>query len=277
MQYIDIRRKIYPNPEGESYNKKIVRSGDIVEVFEYEIPVRTGNFKEHKENLLGRAGKASEANQMLNRYTVQKRAKKTLRRLVNANVGQYQDARGRPYLPKFYTLTFAENITCLDDSNYEWKKFIQRLNYHIGYKSKYVVVVEFQDRGAVHFHAIFFNLPYIPFLKVLLPLWGQGRRMRVNAIKEVDNVGAYVSKYMGKDLEDDKLVGEKCYFSSRGLLQPIETTEKSQVESVLSALPDGFKTYETSFNNDYTGEIKYRQYNLKDMAYTYVNRRTQEG
>lgn len=272
MQYIDIRRKIYSNPEGESYTKKIIRSGDIVEVFEYEIPVRTGIFL----NPSGRAPEATEANKIINRYKIQKRAKKMLRRLVNGNAGQYQDARGRPYLPKFYTLTFAENITCLADSNYEWKKFIQRLNYHIGYKSKYVVVVEFQDRGAVHFHAIFFNLPYIPFLKVLLPLWGQGR-MRVNAIKEVDNVGAYVSKYMGKDLEDDKLVGEKCYFSSRELLQPIETTEKSQVESVLSALPDGFKTYETSFNNDYTGEIKYRQYNLKDMAYTYVNRRTQEG
>lgn len=271
MQYIDIRRKIYPNPEGESYTKKIIRSGDIVEVFEYEIPVRTGIFL----NPSGRAPDATETNKIINRYKVQKRAKKTLRRLVNANAGQYQDDRGRPYLPKFLTLTFAENITSINDANHEWKKFIQRLDRFIAYRAKYVVVVEFQDRGAVHYHAIFFNLPYIRKKKIE-ELWGQGF-IRINAIDEVDNVGAYVSKYMGKDLEDDKLVGEKCYFSSRELLQPIETTEKSQVESVLSALPDGFKTYETSFNNDYTGEIKYRQYNLKDMAYTYVNRRTQEG
>lgn len=272
MQFIDYMTKRVQYSEGEVYNKKIVISGDIVECYEYEKEVGRG----HILNSFGRAVEATEVNQILNRHKIQKRAKKTIRRLINANAGQYKDVRGRPYLPKFYTLTFAENITCLADSNYEWKKFIQRLNYHIGYKSKYVVVVEFQDRGAVHFHSVFFNLPFIPFRKVLLPLWGQGG-MRVNAIKEVDNVGAYVSKYMGKDLEDDKLVGEKCYFSSRGLLQPFETIEKSQVESVLSALPDSLKTYETSFNNEYTGKVTYRQYNLSDLAYTYVNRRTQEG
>lgn len=254
------------------YKEKIVISGDIFEHYEYEKIQEYG----HKIlNASGRSQEASEEDKIINRATVQQRARRTLRRLINANTGQWHDMKGRPYLPKFYTLTFAENITRPKDANHEWKKFIQRLDRFIGYKAEYVVVVEFQDRGAVHYHAVFFNLPYIKKKKVS-ELWGQGF-IRVNAIDEVDNVGAYVSKYMGKDLKEDKLKGEKCYFSSRGLLQPKELKEKSQVECVRTALPDSSKTYETVFENEYTGKVTYRQYNLKDVAHIRTNRRTLEG
>ena len=63
------------------------------------------------------------------------RAKRDLRRLINANIGEFS---------KFVTLTFRENITDLKVANYEWKKFKQRLETKIGYKLQYLVVIEFQ-------------------------------------------------------------------------------------------------------------------------------------
>ncbi len=55
------------------------------------------------------------------------RAKKQLRRLINANAGQY----GREFTTKFLTLTFKENITDPKEANYLFTKFIKRLNYKL--------------------------------------------------------------------------------------------------------------------------------------------------
>jgi len=85
-------------------------------------------------------------------------------------------------------------------------------------------------------------------------------------LKDVDNIGVYVCKYMSKDYDVDKLVGEKCYFSSRGLKKPEVLIEKTQVESVRSALPESSKTFENTYQNDYTGKVEYTQYNLKRVC-----------
>lgn len=251
------------------YKEKIIISGDILEIYEYERYQGIGGVKLKPS---GRAQDASDEDKLTNRLVVYQRAKNTLRRLVNANEGQWKDERGQPYKPKFFTLTFAENITRPKDANKEWTKFIKRLTYRIGYKPQYVVVVEFQDRGAVHYHSIFFNLPFIK-KKELSLIWGQGF-IKINAIDEVDNVGSYVCKYMGKNLDEDKLRGEKCYFSSRGLLKPKELKEKSQVDCVRSALPDRLMKYQNSYQNDYTGKVSYKQYNLKVVKNIHLLRST---
>ncbi|GAI10009.1 unnamed protein product, partial [marine sediment metagenome] len=41
----------------------------------------------------------------------------------------------------------------MDITNREFKKFIQRLRYQYG-DFKYMAVIEFQDRGAIHYHMI---------------------------------------------------------------------------------------------------------------------------
>lgn len=244
------------------YKEKLIISGDIIEHFIYEKPMECDYKILDKERSLGRQNDASDEQKILNRYKVQQRAKTQLRRLINANAWQWLDSKGRPFPPKFVTLTFAENITNLKEANPEYKNFIKRLNYYIGYGVQYNVVVEFQNRGAVHYHVVFYNIPYIPAQK-LSELWGQGF-IKINQIKDVDNVGAYVSKYMGKDLNEDKLIGEKCYFSSRGLKKPKEVKEKNQVQRIASALPDSCKKYQSEFENDYTGKVQYAQYNLTD-------------
>jgi hypothetical protein len=148
-------------------------------------------------------------------------------------------------------------------------KFIQRLNEHLNGRKckaqiKYVVVPEFQKRGAIHYHVLFFNLPYIK-ANELRKIWKHGF-IKVNAIDQVDNVGAYISKYMGKGVEDKRMYGKKCCWGSRGLLEPLEQRlagmeGKREVE-MLDAAHSPFKTFQSSFEHQELGIISYIQYNL---------------
>lgn len=234
--------------------EKLIVSGNVYEHYVYERPISEG-FKRDPPRGSPRESEEDAREKAL------RRARREVRRLINSNVYQYYDARGRPIRPKFLTMTFRENVTDLDEANYEWKKFRQRLEYELKQKLKYVVVVEFQKRGAVHYHSMLFNLPYLP-RKLLADTWGQGF-VKINAIDNVDNLGAYVSKYMQKDFSDERLRGEKCYFTSRRLYQPWEITEKNLINSVLESLPGGSMVYETQFENEYTGKTLYRQYNTR--------------
>lgn len=188
----------------------------------------------------------------MNRIRVLNRAKADLRRLVNTNIKD---------ISKFITLTFAENIQDLDYANKEFMLFIKRLSYKLHVKIEYVCVPEFQKRGAIHYHVIMFNVPYIRN-KELQDIWKHGF-VRINKIDNVDNVGAYITKYMSKDFDlDNRLKGRKCYFSSRKLNKPKEIKEKDLVKSVLNSLQSRKPVYQNTFKNDYN-TTHYIQYNLK--------------
>ncbi|WP_235341175.1 rolling circle replication-associated protein, partial [Anoxybacillus thermarum] len=190
-----------------------------------------------------------------NRADALQRARKNLRRLINANVDAWAER------VKFFTLTFKENVQDIKMANYEFKKFRQRLEYHLELKLKYVAVIECQKRGAIHYHMVTFNMPYVPHAD-LERIWGHGF-VKVNAIDEVDNVGAYVTKYMTKDNDDERLKGEKCYFSSRGLIKPAEEIIKKEDLNAMREALSPNKVYENTFDSEHLGLINYQQYNLK--------------
>lgn len=237
----------------KAYDSKLVVSGHVVETYRYEKPVLYGK---ESNNANGRSLNASEADKIETRKKTMSKAKQDCRRLINANVDAWNEK------PKFLTLTFAENVQDIPTANYEFKKFRQRLEYELEIKLKYVVVMEFQKRGAIHYHAIFFNLPYVPNER-LRDIWGHGF-IRINQIDNVDNVGAYVTKYMTKEQDGkmDKLIGKKSYFTSRGLVKPEVIIDKKKIEQLTAAL-SGNEVYYTSFANDYLGDIEYTQYNTK--------------
>lgn len=251
---------------------KIVQSGAILELYEYEKGYLIGFSKNDSEGGMGRKADFKSDNYEEHRKQVLSRAKRDLKWLINSNVGMY----GEQFTTKFLTLTFGENITDLDMANYEFKKFIKRLNYKV-FKTKksmlkYNVVIEFQERGAIHYHAIFYNMPYIKQID-LLKLWGNGI-IDIRKVEEIDNVGAYVSEYLGdpnkeqgKQEGDSRLEGRKSYFSSRGLYKPIVITDKKMVEVVRATLPVEKLTYSAEFNNEYLGDISYKQYNLNGTKY----------
>ena len=245
------------------YRGKVVKSGTIIEIYQYEKGIYTGGV-----NVNGRAGhgETTDEQKEKNRELVLMRARRELRRIINANVGQY----GEEFTAKFLTLTFKDNVKDLDSANYEFRQFIKRLNYKVyGQKCsklKYSAVPEFQKRGAVHYHVIFYNLPYID-AKELAEVWGNGF-VKVNKIDNIDNVGAYVCKYMTKSSYDDKLVGKKSYFNSRGLIKPIEQyLDYEDIENIKKSLPKELLIYKSEFENEYVGKIEYEQYNLKKNKY----------
>lgn len=236
-------------------NKKAIISGDILEFYEYERGILKGAAsKGGRHNICVDDDKKEK-----NKADVCYRARKTLRRLVNSNIGCY----GRDFTAKFVTLTFREHVTDLKTANYEFTKFMKRLNYEIFNTKKsnlrYIVVPEFTKKGRIHYHVIFFNIPYIK-ADLVAEIWGHGF-IKINAIDQVDNVGAYVSKYITKD--NDKIQGMKSYFASRGLLKPIEIENEKEVQNLADSVPFEKLVYENSFSNEYTGIITYKQYNLK--------------
>jgi hypothetical protein len=236
----------------KSYNKKVVVSGDIIEIYEYKNDVLY-DYKDIKKKSKGRQAEAKVKDKLLNRKKTLQRNRRDIRRLVNCNIQEYS---------KFITLTFADNITDLKQANYEWKKFKQRLETRIGYKLQYLVVIEFQKRGAIHYHCVMFNLPYIQN-EDLASIWGNGY-VKINKIDNVDNVGAYVCKYITKDNNDERLIGQKMYFTSRGLKKPVEIKEKARVETLASAFLASACVYEAVFENEYNS-ISYKQYNLNSL------------
>lgn len=233
------------------YNKKVVVSGKVIEVYEYEKEVLYG-YSDTKKKSSGRRSVANKEDKLINREKVLSRARRDLRRIINANIEKYS---------KFLTLTFKDNITDLDFANNEFKKFIKRVNYHYKVKVKYSVVIEFQKRGAIHYHALLYNLTDKLDIDKLSSIWGNGF-IKVNSIKDVDNVGAYVCKYMTKT-EDDRLLGRKMYFNSRNLNKPEEIKESSVVEALVGSLQKNSLTYMNTFKNEHN-TINYMQYIIQE-------------
>ena len=245
--------------------KKLIQSGDVIEIYEYSEGYIKGYTLTENE-IERRKGFKNNTDDTDSRERSLRRAKTNLRRLINANVGQY----GREFVAKFLTLTFRENIQDIKQANYEFSKFIKRLNYRLyGTKKvnlKYTTVIEFQKRGAIHYHTIIYNMPYLK-ADELSNIWGNGY-IKINKIDDIDNVGAYVGEYLGKaeqgkDAEDDRLKGQKTYFSSKGLFKPLEITDKKIVEQVADALQNRKPTYTATYENEYLGIVTYKQYNIK--------------
>lgn len=239
----------------ELITKKCIISGDIIEIYDYELGYSIGH---EAKNPLGRGSNTSQEVKEINREKVSYRAKQTVRRLINANVGRYGDE----FTSKFLTLTFADHVTDVSEANYEFTKFIQRMNYEF-FKSKkanirYVTVIEFTKKKRIHYHVVLFNIPYLQADRIA-EIWGNGF-IKVNKIKHVDNVGAYVSKYMTKDNLD--ILSNKSYFTSRNLFKSDEITDKKRVENLANSLPSALISYESTFENDYVGTIHYKQYNI---------------
>lgn len=236
--------------------KKYVITGHILEVYSYDYYIHgKGGFSGIAK------GQADIENALKNYANTNQRRRDKIRRLACTNFNNKYD--------KFLTLTFAENKTNIEECNLLFKKFIMRLKYTYELKVlKYLAVIEFQERGAVHYHVLL-NIPYIPH-KELQELWGNGF-VFVNAIKHVDNLGAYILKYMTKDNNDTRLMGKKAYLTSRNLKQAEtivnhDLKDFNKLESKIIQkynLNDLKAVYEANYDTEMLGNCTYKQYNLE--------------
>jgi len=278
LQGVDRSNDIEKTEDNKQHRyRKIIVTGHVVEVYEmehepYQVERRSqGAYKsevewiqEFEEEMNSRslvdkltaARSFAESHRIMAQHMGREqrnitRTRNMVRRLGIANFSENS---------RFVTFTFKENITSIAAANVEWKKFIMRMRYKYGV-FKYLAVIEFQKRGAVHYHCIW-DLPYIP-KRDIQEVWGQGF-VKVNKIDHVDNVGAYIVKYMTKDLFDERFVAQKAYQCSKGLERPQIIPPELQDEIAQMYGLDKIKAvFESSYTSEYLGEITYKEYNLK--------------
>lgn len=190
---------------------------------------------------------------------------KTVRGLINSNVTDVRNV-------KWITLTYKENMTDsvrlykdFEKFNKKFQRYIKKLGYD---KAEYIVMMEPQGRGAWHCHLLYIFDNKAPFIAndEIARMWGQGFT-KTKKLDNVDNVGAYLTAYlgdmdmtdmldnttdfnigndvMGQDLKVVEVDNEKKYFvkggrlklypakfnmyrCSRGVKRPIETLESQE-------------------------------------------------
>lgn len=225
---------------------------------------------------------------------------KTARGVINANITDVSKVR-------WITLTYAENMTDTVRLYEDFKNFNKRFQYfckkHDYGKAEYICMMEPQARGAWHCHLLYlFNhLDKAPYIsnKELSDLWGHGF-VKISKLDNVDNVGAYLTAYLGDmDLEDcshDEIVGNELkevkieenglekskyyvkgarlkyypakfnmFRCSRGVKRPIETymTEKQAEKKVSGATLTYEKTIKLEdTQSDFEAIINTKYYNL---------------
>lgn len=191
----------------------------------------------------------------------------------------------------FITLSFQENLTDLSLAKSRFKDWTQRMEKIIP-NFKYIYVVEFQERGAIHFHVIASLTPGRKTPKEIFNKirhswnWGANtngiqidgigykyvdKKARKQAesqlqsletsekVKAVWSVGNYLTSYLDKDADSVLLFGSKMYGASQGLKSAIEVTDPKKIELIkrelgLDRLQE--KTYEIEIKETENKVIK---------------------
>lgn len=232
------------------YNVKEIYSGDRVEVYKYSV---AQEYNYEGNNKAGRKGKG-KSNVEKNRKETLNKARNNIIRLINCN----------PDLTTFVTLTYAENMQDLQHSKYHLKVLFK--NLQADFKDfRYLYVLEFQSRGAIHYHMLC-NLP--------VPVITAGRKEKKteeqknfeNYFREMywehgfvdirdlaqegnTNVGLYVAVYLVEDLYKLDLGGARCYGYSRNLNRPQE--RKALVQINTEKLIENYSEYDLKYASNY--------------------------
>jgi len=232
----------------KSSTKRLFICGNHFELYEYEKPF-FWNFNPF------RVFNSLRVSQVRTEMSL-KRARQNLYRLVNSNLSN-------KFKPLFITFTFKENITNVEIANKKFTDFVRRLNFHYGKKFRYLSVIEFQKRGAVHYHCVFFNLS-VSWEELersehaVAGIWGLGF-VDIEPIRNAKAVAPYVCKYLNKGLHDKRLRGKKSYFTSRGLLRPESFRREESIDNLLAdARLNTIKVEE--YESIKRGKVKYSQY-----------------
>jgi len=249
------------------YNK-LIAYGNFVELYEYEknLSQRTrrnedGHGARIRVQDLAVNGISSQQ-KSIKRADNARRATMAFRRLVLANLSE----QGNPLL---FTFTYSENIVSLKQGYSDFRACIQRMRYEFGPSFRYIAVPEFQKRGAVHFHALFWGLhSYSPSrerqTRLVASTWEKG----FVYVKETDGnerIASYLSKYMAKSFLDSRLSSQKAFTTSRNILRPLCNSHFSPSWPVV----DDFVPLNTptckdiSFMTKWLGKGRYRLYNIK--------------
>lgn len=282
--------------------KKVVVSGNIIELYQYDrqpvsnsdclrndnynvfegmedflqdkdlIDMLNDNVAGMKERLQEREDRKAER-----RGQTLRDARNTTRRLalMNFNSGD-----------KFLTLTFDPKkvsdlnlLYSIDWVDNEFKKFIKRFNYKYGVNLKYIAVREQHKTGRLHFHMLCNwdkELIYEDEIREVEryigeKVWKHGF-VDIKILDHVDNVGAYIIKYMTKAVSIEFFKGKKVYLCSKGLERPL-VYKDYQADLIIQQyeLEQKKEVFTNSYISEYLGKVTYKEYNLVRVPKSHKN------
>ena len=276
--------------------KKFIKSGNQLEYYEYQRePLARGRPKGYKREIKTegiREGVVDSGGSAFQQKLERRRdnawhASLAFRRTVLSNLDTSEN-------PLLLTFTVKENITALSECARFFNICLVRMRRAYGGEFRYIAVPEFQKRGAVHYHALFWGLPAGELLEecktgfisgvnpVLTELLGEKEVFVRNVsptitemfeqgmvfMKKTDGnerLAGYLSKYMVKAIKDERLYGHKAYFASRNIKRPIVVKGElaywwSGDFDLKNIEPKKVKEYDTPW----LGKVLYRLFTLKN-------------
>lgn len=239
---------------GRYVNLKIIESGDRLEVYKYSRAYEIGL---PSNNDTGRKGKGKkEPDKEKNRRETLIKARNNIVRLVNCN----------PDLLTFITFTYKENMQDITQSKADLKKCIKKLKKDFE-SFKYLYVMEFQHRGAIHYHMIC-NL-HVPvktaktkerkseeqklFERQFSNAYWKHGFVDIRCLEGNTNVGLYIAVYLVEDLFNIDLKGARCYAYSQNLNKPKERAILTDMKPY--EIAQTFAEYKLKYSSSY--EMKY--------------------
>lgn len=243
---------------------KVIKSGDIVEIFEYEkAPAIRPRIKRSRPEPVEEAPtdeRDSIAKQR--RLDNLKRTRQRFIRTVRSNL-----SRSSP--PAFLTLTFR-GIVSIQDASPCLTRFTRRLSKYVQSDYRYIAVPEFQKRGSVHYHVLIWGLPEKLITterqtRFIADLWGEGF---IDIIKTDGSpkLAGYLAKYMVKSMNDDRLFSKKAYITSHSVKRP-EYFKSSAILDYSKLLWGVDKTlvFYREFSTEWCGTARYKCYELNSL------------
>lgn len=207
---------------------------------DYFLELTTGEIKEFKHADRRTDNLASVAQSL-----------KHLREYINTNVTD-------PRKALFITLTYAENMQSAETLYNDFRKFNMRLSYYLRKSGlppyEYIVAIEPQARGSLHAHLllIFQTITKAPFIpnETLAGIWGHGF-VTIKALKNIDNIGAYLSAYLGDMELNEALTTSNAKCEGFKLVESVDKYGNRQPKAVvkgarLKLYPKGFRLFRKS-------------------------------
>lgn len=243
---------------------KIIRSGNNLEVYEYEkepsiVGRRTGKRKADPDNVdMGASGEDTlpKETSLGKRKDNARHATLAFRRIVLSNLSGTE-------LPILITPTYKENMSDLATGYKDYRAFIQALRYKYGKAFKYICVPEFQKRGAIHFHALFWGLPSTLLsqerkTREIAMMWGKGF-VYLKKTDGNDKLSSYLAKYMSKTFKDDRLKNMKAYTASRNISRPETYSGEFTFWPIIEEFEqNGEVITDRSYDTKWQGPCRYR-------------------
>ena len=252
------------------YNK-IIRYANTVETYTYErpLPFRPTTRRIRKSKILvpdlahdGEHPLQSEEFKG-KRQDNAKRASLVFRRLVSSNLG-------RTAHPVLITTTYRDNQTDLRQGYRDFNSFIKALRHKFGKVFRYIAVPEFQRRGAVHFHALFWDLPRSCIeterhTRLVAGMWKHGF-IYMTMTDGNEKLSSYLTKYMAKSFTDPRLMNQKTYTCSRNLKRPVIEGGISSygVDCYLEECGVEAPVIDKSYDTHWLGRGRHRIYKIAD-------------